>query len=258
MILIHAEYNNNGNFTNIIYQSIVYLCSLNINHMPLYFVVDEIQEKYMTILFEFYLAVALVKSQVAHLFLHDFSLFFAEICNLSRLKQEAFAAINLKLIDDHVYFDVDANNLLNIPEFCLAQTKKLGAKQLSLRILNGNDGLDSPSQIPLFSRFVVFGGTFDHLHDGHKLLLSIACLFAKKFIAVGITAESMLKSKQYRNLIESFKERSDKTVRFLQMFRTNIHVDVVELKDPVGPAGKSKEADLLIISEETVNGALKG
>lgn len=42
---------------------------------------------------------------------------------------------------------------------------------------------------------VVLGGTFDRLHNGHKILLSTAALKCSKILSVGITDISMLKCK---------------------------------------------------------------
>lgn len=42
---------------------------------------------------------------------------------------------------------------------------------------------------------VVLGGTFDRLHNGHKILLSTAALKCTKKLTVGVTDISMLKSK---------------------------------------------------------------
>lgn len=42
---------------------------------------------------------------------------------------------------------------------------------------------------------VVLGGTFDRLHNGHKVLLSTAALKCTKKLTVGVTDISMLKSK---------------------------------------------------------------
>ena len=42
---------------------------------------------------------------------------------------------------------------------------------------------DAPSQF----RVVILGGTFDHLHAGHKILLSMAGLIASEKIIVGVT-----------------------------------------------------------------------
>lgn len=43
-------------------------------------------------------------------------------------------------------------------------------------------------------RSVVLGGTFDRLHNGHKLLLSKAALLASEKIVCGITCGDMVKS----------------------------------------------------------------
>lgn len=41
---------------------------------------------------------------------------------------------------------------------------------------------------------VVLGGTFDRLHVGHKILLSSACMRAKKRLVVGVTDVNMITS----------------------------------------------------------------
>lgn len=38
---------------------------------------------------------------------------------------------------------------------------------------------------------VALGGTFDHLHAGHKILLSMACWLARRRVIVGISGESV-------------------------------------------------------------------
>ena len=44
----------------------------------------------------------------------------------------------------------------------------------------------SPSRHPV----VALGGTFDHLHAGHKILLSMAAWIAERKIIVGVTGEN--------------------------------------------------------------------
>jgi pantetheine-phosphate adenylyltransferase len=39
------------------------------------------------------------------------------------------------------------------------------------------------------------GGTFDHLHDGHKYLLKIA-LNVSNYIEIGLTSQELLKKKK--------------------------------------------------------------
>lgn len=40
--------------------------------------------------------------------------------------------------------------------------------------------------------YVVLGGTFDRLHNGHKILLSQAALRTKKELTVGVTDVGMI------------------------------------------------------------------
>jgi pantetheine-phosphate adenylyltransferase len=51
------------------------------------------------------------------------------------------------------------------------------------------------------------GGTFDHLHNGHKLLLSQALLSSNKKIIVGITTDSLLAKKAYAEFLEPYEDR---------------------------------------------------
>ena len=43
------------------------------------------------------------------------------------------------------------------------------------------------ASIPMFYPVVALGGTFDHLHAGHKILLSLAACIARDKLIVGIT-----------------------------------------------------------------------
>lgn len=49
-----------------------------------------------------------------------------------------------------------------------------------------------------FRRLIVVGGTFDHLHPGHKILLSIAAYLASRKLICGITGSHNINSAEER------------------------------------------------------------
>lgn len=59
----------------------------------------------------------------------------------------------------------------------------------SFRTLDSSDAIVIPetSAKPSTLPTVALGGTFDHLHSGHKILLSMAAWIAEKKLIVGIT-----------------------------------------------------------------------
>lgn len=59
-------------------------------------------------------------------------------------------------------------------------------RQRSVHVTNGGDS--SPSSYPV----VALGGTFDHLHAGHKILLSMAAWIATRKVIVGTTGMNYL------------------------------------------------------------------
>lgn len=71
---------------------------------------------------------------------------------------------------------------------------------------------------------VAVGGTFDHLHAGHKLLLTATALLlqpstgsmdVQRRLIVGITGDNLLKNKKYAEYLQSWKQRQEVVVDFL-------------------------------------------
>ncbi|KAE9366977.1 pantetheine-phosphate adenylyltransferase family protein-like protein [Stipitochalara longipes BDJ] len=71
---------------------------------------------------------------------------------------------------------------------------------------------------------VAVGGTFDHLHAGHKLLLTATALLlqpasissvARRRLIVGITGDELLKNKKYAEYLSSWTQRQEDVVDFL-------------------------------------------
>lgn len=63
---------------------------------------------------------------------------------------------------------------------------------------------------------VVIGGTFDRLHDGHKVLIQTALLLAEKKITVGVADGPLLDKKILKELIEPVHERIQSVIQIIQ------------------------------------------
>jgi cytidyltransferase-like protein len=77
---------------------------------------------------------------------------------------------------------------------------------------------------------VALGGTFDHLHAGHKILLTMASSLATRKVIVGVSDDELLGKKQYREWLEGIKERIEQVERFLELVRPGVKHEVVPLK----------------------------
>ncbi|KAG8816328.1 hypothetical protein FRC18_001065 [Serendipita sp. 400] len=102
---------------------------------------------------------------------------------------------------------------------------------------------------------VALGGTFDHLHVGHKILLSMAAWITERKIIVGITDDSLLTKKSNREVLESIDLRMGSVRRFLELFRPDIEYEVVPISDVYGPTGSDPDIQALVVSKETLSGS---
>ena len=140
---------------------------------------------------------------------------------------------------------------------------------------------------------VALGGTFDHLHAGHKLLLTAAALILQpvsdssesggRCLTVGITGDELLKTKKYAEFLESWDERQRAVIHFLSAMMDfdssgdglevervmdegpngkamnckmngNLTIRCVEISDPFGPTITDEAISALVISGETRSG----
>jgi pantetheine-phosphate adenylyltransferase len=62
---------------------------------------------------------------------------------------------------------------------------------------------------------VALGGTFDHLHDGHRKLLSQAASY-KCPVLVGLTTDALLSKKQFREYIQDYEARKENVEQYLK------------------------------------------
>jgi len=99
---------------------------------------------------------------------------------------------------------------------------------------------------------VVCGGTFDHLHKGHKKLLE-ACFQSGKKISIGITSMAFARPKQYFGSMESYAIRSENLLRFASECKRDISTS--RLTDIYGPTLTDGTIDAIYVTEETLIGA---
>ncbi|OQO08633.1 hypothetical protein B0A48_06503 [Cryoendolithus antarcticus] len=139
---------------------------------------------------------------------------------------------------------------------------------------------------------VAVGGTFDHLHIGHKLLLTMTLFLPEKRLEerpataiVGITGDQLLVNKKHASVLESWQDRQRAIEDFCDSIidfelkdapkskqvtkqndpgpngkAVNLHypaglvVKCTEIQDPFGPTITEESISALIISAETRSG----
>lgn len=84
------------------------------------------------------------------------------------------------------------------------------------------------------------GGTFDHLHLGHKALLQTAKIKAKK-VWIGLCQKSMLTNKPFSQSLQSYRQRKNR-LKKLGFNR------IVPLTDIYGPAAADPKIEAIIVS----------
>lgn len=115
------------------------------------------------------------------------------------------------------------------------------------------DSQDDASPYPV----VALGGTFDHLHAAHKLLLHLALFLTSRKLIVGLMSDSLLSSKSNSELVEPLSERITTVRDFLRRCHgSGIEFDVVEIHDPFGPTAWDGDIQCLVVSRETQSGGV--
>ncbi|KAG9252760.1 uncharacterized protein F5Z01DRAFT_637927 [Emericellopsis atlantica] len=132
-----------------------------------------------------------------------------------------------------------------------------------------------------FSR-VIIGGTFDHFHLGHKLLLQASTLLlsipssaqSPAMFTIGITGDALLKNKRYASEIEPWSVRAQAVTDFVgsllletpsvvsssttelitSLVGGRLHVRCTEILDAYGPTTRERDLDALVVSGETRSG----
>jgi phosphopantetheine adenylyltransferase/uncharacterized protein (UPF0218 family) len=96
----------------------------------------------------------------------------------------------------------------------------------------------------------VLGGTFDHLHLGHKRLLDIAFTLSKK-VTIGLATEDLYKQKFLANLIEDYNTRENQLKKYLKEKNYISRADVNPLKDIFGPTLEKNDINAIFVTQTT-------
>lgn len=199
---------------------------------------------------------------------------------------------------DNIYHpSCEASYALLSAFLAIAETKQT-IKQSQIIAVEGGLHLSTETaataddaELPGDYSVVCLGGTFDHLHPGHKLLLHAVALLLQipddvraskpSVIVIGISVDDLLKKKKYAEQLESWDVRALNVLRFLgtvlgsspttaaistsrkDISPAELHatfcdgtvlVRCVELQDPFGPTTEEKDIEAIVVSGETRSG----
>lgn len=101
---------------------------------------------------------------------------------------------------------------------------------------------------------VVLGGTFDRLHNGHKVLLSKAAEISSEAVVCGVTDREMISKKSLFELIEPVEYRMEKVKAFIEDVSTTKCLPE-PIIDMYGPSIVVEDLEAIVVSQETVKGA---
>jgi len=132
-----------------------------------------------------------------------------------------------------------------------------GSEEIDLEAISEESELavESTPTDRIYER-VCMGGTFDRLHAGHKILLSTALLRTREKLTVGVTSPCLLGKKTLTELIEPLEARINSVNSFISTADGRVEANVVEIKDPFGPAIVDPTLQCIVGSAETERGCL--
>ncbi|MCD1295362.1 phosphopantetheine adenylyltransferase [Methanocella sp. CWC-04] len=100
---------------------------------------------------------------------------------------------------------------------------------------------------------VAVGGTFQPLHDGHKLLLRKAYWLSHD-VDIGLTSDEMATGSRVRP-VETYEERENKLREWIKK-EIGVEPNIMKINDPYGKT-LTEDYDKIVVSPETYPTALK-
>ena len=101
---------------------------------------------------------------------------------------------------------------------------------------------------------VILGGTFDHLHSGHKYLLSQA-LYATHTLTIGLVAHPCPYDKSYAFSIQDYETRLSNLKSFLDTIKDKQKIDIITLTDIYGTTLTDLSIEAIFVTSATLKGA---
>lgn len=101
--------------------------------------------------------------------------------------------------------------------------------------------------------YVAVGGTFDHFHSGHKVLLSTAALYTREKLRVGVTDAALLTRKKFAESLQSMEWRMDYVSKFLKKVRPDLELELTVISEMSGGTDKIGATEALVVSPETAS-----
>ncbi|PVV01237.1 hypothetical protein BB560_004352 [Smittium megazygosporum] len=186
------------------------------------------------------------------------SLYYYNSTNTS--KSPLVPNVNVLWIEGSNYTSEQFKEILERPSFLVDFSEKHPDTEQKLEELSSKakakltERLSQLPQLCLFNGRLLHtavGGTFDHIHFGHKLLLSMTAYSTSSVLTCGISSEPLLKNKKYKEYLEPFDIRSYNTLSYLKKVKKNLVFNIVPLEDPYGPIITNEKIDSLVVSTET-------
>lgn len=140
----------------------------------------------------------------------------------------------------------DMNVIPRFPVVSDTLEKEVG---LNNQILTAS-GASQRGFLPVYG-YVAVGGTFDHLHAGHKMLLLTSMSHTTRRLRIGVTSTALLANKKYAKVLQPFEARRDAVLRYVTSVRNDIEFEVDEISDMPGGTDAIEGVEALVVSPET-------
>lgn len=99
------------------------------------------------------------------------------------------------------------------------------------------------------------GGTFDHLHLGHRKLLNAAFTLSEQ-VSIGLATQNLYNKKFIASLIEKYSIRESKLRDFLKEKKYQNRAQIIPIKDIYGPTLDGNDYQAIFVTKATQPNAI--